>query len=125
MRCRSTAALAERGQHRGASLPNLIIAATAERAQVTLLHYDADYDLIASVTGQPVDVDCARGSVQRSSEANLLTGDSPYELLEGVWVGLSHINKMPERQKIRESWIALTGREDNGNEWSIVLDNPL
>jgi predicted nucleic acid-binding protein len=57
------AALADRGEHRGASLPDLIIAATAERAQVTVLHYDAGYDLIASVTGQPVDWVVPRGSL--------------------------------------------------------------
>jgi predicted nucleic acid-binding protein len=57
------AALAERAEHRGASLPDLIIAAAAERAQVTLLHYDADYDLIASVTRQPVDWVVPRGSL--------------------------------------------------------------
>jgi predicted nucleic acid-binding protein len=57
------AALAERGEHRGASLPDLIIAATAERAEVTVLHYDADYDLIAGVTGQPVDWVVPRGSL--------------------------------------------------------------
>ena len=57
------AALAERGEHRGASLPDLIIAAAAERAGVTVLHYDADYDLIASVTGQPVDWVVPRGSL--------------------------------------------------------------
>jgi predicted nucleic acid-binding protein len=57
------AALAERGEHRGASLADLIIAATAERANVTVLHYDADYDLIASVTGQQVDWVVPRGSL--------------------------------------------------------------
>jgi len=57
------AALAARAEHRGASLPDLIIAAAAERARVTLLHYDADYDLIASVTGQPVDWVVPRGSL--------------------------------------------------------------
>jgi len=57
------AALAERGEHRGASLPDLVIAAVAERARVTLLHYDADYDLVASVTGQPVDWVVPRGSL--------------------------------------------------------------
>lgn len=57
------ATLAERGEHRGASLPDLIIAATAERAGVTVLHYDADYDLIASVTRQPVDWVVPRGSL--------------------------------------------------------------
>lgn len=57
------AALAERGEHRGASLPDLIIAAAAERAGVTVLHYDADYELIASVTGQPIDWVVPRGSL--------------------------------------------------------------
>jgi predicted nucleic acid-binding protein len=57
------AALAERGEHRGASLPDLVIAATAERAGVTVLHYHADYDLIASVTGQPVEWVVPRGSL--------------------------------------------------------------
>lgn len=49
------ATLAETSQHRGASLPDLLIAATAERHQVTVVHYDHDYDLIASVTGQPME----------------------------------------------------------------------
>lgn len=41
------------GTWRAVSLPDLIIAATAERHRVTVLHYDGDYDLIARVTGQP------------------------------------------------------------------------
>jgi predicted nucleic acid-binding protein len=57
------AALAERGEHRGASLPDLVIAAAAERARITILHYDADYDRIASVTGQPVEWVVPRGSL--------------------------------------------------------------
>jgi predicted nucleic acid-binding protein len=56
------AALPERAEHRSASLSDLVIAAAAERAQVTLLHCDADYDLIASVTRQPVDWVVPRGS---------------------------------------------------------------
>jgi len=46
------AALARKSAHRGAALPDLLIAATAERHSVTVLHYDHEYDLIASVTGQ-------------------------------------------------------------------------
>lgn len=57
------AALAAGGEHRGASLPDLVIAAAAERAQVTVLHYDADFDLIASVTGQPVEWVAPRGTL--------------------------------------------------------------
>ena len=44
--------LADRGQHRAPSVPDLIIAATAELAGLTVLHCDKDFDLIASITGQ-------------------------------------------------------------------------
>ena len=46
-------ALGERGQHRAASIPDLLIAATAELAQLTVLHDDKDFELIAEITGQP------------------------------------------------------------------------
>ena len=48
-------ALADRGQHRAPSIPDLLIAAAAELAQLTVLHIDKDYDLIAGITGQPVE----------------------------------------------------------------------
>ena len=47
-------ALAERGQHRAPSIPDLVIAATAELAGLTVLHLDKDFELIAQLTGQPV-----------------------------------------------------------------------
>ena len=47
--------LAERGKHRAASIPDLLIAAVAELAQITVLHADKDFELIAEVTGQPVE----------------------------------------------------------------------
>jgi predicted nucleic acid-binding protein len=46
-------ALAERGQHRAPSIPDLLIAATAELAELTVLHLDKDFELIAALTGQP------------------------------------------------------------------------
>ncbi len=46
-------ALSERGRLRAVTFPDLLIAATAERHAMVLIHYDADYDLIAEVTGQP------------------------------------------------------------------------
>jgi predicted nucleic acid-binding protein len=49
------AALADRGQDRAPSIQVLLNAATAELAQLTLLHLDRDYELIADVTGQPVE----------------------------------------------------------------------
>jgi predicted nucleic acid-binding protein len=48
-------ALADRSQHRAASIPDLLIAATAEVAQLTVLHVDKDFDLIATLTGQPIE----------------------------------------------------------------------
>lgn len=47
--------LAERGRHRAPSLPDLLIAATAEIADLTVLHLDKDFELIAELTGQPVE----------------------------------------------------------------------
>lgn len=44
--------LAQRSQHRSVSIPDLLIAATAERYELTVLHYDGDYDRIAAITGQ-------------------------------------------------------------------------
>jgi len=55
--------LAERGQHRGANVPDLIVAAAAEHAGLTVLHYDADFELIATVTGQPTEWVVPRGSI--------------------------------------------------------------
>ena len=47
--------LADRGQHRGPSISDLIIAATAELAGLTVLHVDKDFEVIADITGQPVE----------------------------------------------------------------------
>ena len=38
---------------RGRKIPDLLVAAAAEQAGYTVLHYDADFDLIAAATGQP------------------------------------------------------------------------
>ena len=43
--------LADRGLHRGPSIPDLLIAATAELAGLSVLHFDKDFDTIAMVTG--------------------------------------------------------------------------
>jgi predicted nucleic acid-binding protein len=49
------ALLADRGQHRAPSIPDLIIAATAELAGLTVLHLDKDFEIIAQITGQPLE----------------------------------------------------------------------
>jgi hypothetical protein len=57
------AMLAERSEHRAVPLPDLLIAACAEGAALTVLHYDADYDRIAELTGQAVRWIVPRGTV--------------------------------------------------------------
>ena len=47
--------LSERGQHRSAGLGDLLLAATAEARGLTVLHVDHDFELIAQVTGQPME----------------------------------------------------------------------
>ena len=54
--------LAGRGRHR-LPIPDLIIAAAAEAARMTVLHYDADFDTIATVTGQDAEWVAPRGSL--------------------------------------------------------------
>lgn len=47
--------LAERGQHRAPSIPDLLIAAAAELAGRTVLHLDKDFELVGAVTGQSLE----------------------------------------------------------------------
>lgn len=47
--------LADRGQHRAPSIPDLLIAATAEKAGLTVLAADKDFNLIAAITGQTIE----------------------------------------------------------------------
>ena len=44
--------LVERGQHRSLSLVDGLVAAVAETRQLSVLHYDADFETVATVTGQ-------------------------------------------------------------------------
>jgi predicted nucleic acid-binding protein len=54
--------LAER-RLRGRKVPDLLIASAAEERGLIVLHYDADFDVISSVTGQPVEWVVPRGSI--------------------------------------------------------------
>lgn len=47
--------LADLGRHRAPSVPDLVVAATAELGGLTVVHLDKDFELIAEVTGQPVE----------------------------------------------------------------------
>ena len=50
------------GVVRCVGMPDLLIAAVAARERVTVLHYDADFDRIAAVTGQPTQWVVPRGT---------------------------------------------------------------
>ena len=48
-------ALADVGQHRAPSIPDVLIAATAQVAGLTVLHLDKDFEIIAKITGQSIE----------------------------------------------------------------------
>src|SRR5215831_4663963 len=62
--------LADRGQHRAPSIPDLIIAATAKLAKLTVLHLDKDFDLIAEITGQPIKRLTMHQAADKSNDAD-------------------------------------------------------
>jgi predicted nucleic acid-binding protein len=51
------------GQQRGRKIPDLLVAAAAEALNVTVLHYDADFEFIGDATGQPCRWVVERGSI--------------------------------------------------------------
>lgn len=54
--------LAKDRRHR-LPIPDLLVAAAAESEGLVVLHYDADFERIAQVTGQPIEWVVPRGSV--------------------------------------------------------------
>lgn len=56
--------LLARDSQRGRKIPDLLIAAAAEDVDATVLHYDADFDRIATVTGQPCEWVVPAGTVE-------------------------------------------------------------
>jgi predicted nucleic acid-binding protein len=58
-------AMAASGRHRGAKPIDLVVAAAAEAAGLAVLHYDDDYDRIATITGQPMEWVAPAGSLDR------------------------------------------------------------
>jgi predicted nucleic acid-binding protein len=55
--------LCVKSQHKGPRVPDLVIAAIAQRYGLTLIHYDSDFDRIAEVTAQRTEWVVPRGSV--------------------------------------------------------------
>lgn len=62
-RARQVQRLLAAKHQRGRKVPDLLIAAAAEASGLAVLHYDADFDRIAGVTGQPVTWVVRKGSV--------------------------------------------------------------
>jgi predicted nucleic acid-binding protein len=62
-RARQTQRLLAAKHQRGRKVPDLLVAAAAEAGNLTVLHYDADFDLIAAVTGQSCQWIVAAGSI--------------------------------------------------------------
>ena len=54
--------LADRGWHRALSLVDALVAAVAEAHGLVILHYDADFELVAELTGQPHQWAAERGT---------------------------------------------------------------
>lgn len=57
--------MAQAGLHRGAKPVDLVVAAAAEAARLTVLHYDKDYERIAKVTGQSMEWIAPPGTLDR------------------------------------------------------------
>lgn len=62
-RARQVQRLLASKHQRGRKIPDLLIAAAAESRSLTVLHYDADFDRIATMTGQPCHWIVPAGSV--------------------------------------------------------------
>lgn len=62
-RARQVQRLLAAKHQRGRKVPDLLIAAAAEASDLAVLHYDADFDCIAAVTGQRADWVVPAGSV--------------------------------------------------------------
>jgi predicted nucleic acid-binding protein len=56
-------ALAATSQHRAVGIADLLVAACAELGTAIMLHYDKDFDTVATVTGQPTLWVVPRGTV--------------------------------------------------------------
>jgi hypothetical protein len=62
-RARQVQRLLAAKHQRGRKVPDLLIAAAAEAGDLTVLHYDADFDRIAGATGQRSEWVVAAGSI--------------------------------------------------------------
>lgn len=71
--------------HRSVTIADLIIAACAEQASYSVLHYDEDYDRIAAVTGQPTEWIAPQGSLVTTNLFRWTTV-RPQQPRQRIWV---------------------------------------
>lgn len=111
--------LAQRGQHRGPGVPDLLVAATAEVHGAVVVHYDHDFDIIAAVTDQPVEWIVPPGTVPVAKATPIAAVEcvAPARLcwsragapspsaIERVHVGARHpgraVRRCPDRRRLR------------------------
>jgi predicted nucleic acid-binding protein len=62
-RARQVQRLLAKRHQRGRKVPDLLVAAAGESRSLVVLHYDADFDRIASVTGQATEWVVPAGSI--------------------------------------------------------------
>jgi len=58
------AGIAARSQHRALSMVDALVAAVAEARDLVVLHYDADFELVAEITGQRQEWVVPRGTAE-------------------------------------------------------------
>ena len=74
---------------KGRRVPDLIIAAAAELANLRVLHYDHDFELIASMTGQPHEWVVPRGSIDLRPPVRMRLDIEPWSPTADLgWLGL-------------------------------------
>ena len=61
------AQLARRGMHRAVSLVDALVAAVAESRGLTVLHYHADFERVAAITGQTAEWVVPRGTAENEA----------------------------------------------------------
>ncbi len=97
-------ALTEQAQHRSASIPDLIVAATARAQGLEILHYDRDFDTIARYTEQPVRWIVPPGTVLPHETRACLPGQRPATVLVPLRLGDRLGTLCPRPIKATHTW---------------------
>ncbi|MBV9204681.1 MAG: hypothetical protein JO037_04585 [Actinobacteria bacterium] len=109
------------GGLKGRKVPDLIIAAAAELADLTVLHYDHDFELIASVTRQPHKWIVPHGSIDLRQKCR---GGAPCRfIIRRLLQQLPAVASAGRSRSITSAPVAITGRNSrNGKITSVVRE---